>query len=583
MPLPFLVTLLVLTALMPASDTAQAMPLPTVLAGPVPPAADAGVQVIRLQADDPAIREQVGTLVGHLHIDADSGWMRLEADAEVRSRLAALGLPWQVDVDATAQLQAFMVAGRNGLHGIPGFECYRTVEETLQTMADLAEAYPDLVQITTIGDSWQRVQNPAQGYPLQVLRLGNRLTRGPKPVMFAMSSVHAREYTPAELMTRFAEQLLAGYGSDADATWLLDHNEFHLLLQANPDGRKHAEQNVLWRKNTNTVDAPCSTITGSYHPGIDLNRNFPWGWASSGASSSARCSATYSGPSAASEPETQAVTGYLATIFPDRRPGDPANPSIPADLDTQGMFLDMHSYTGLVLWPWGTSGVTGNNAQFITLGRRLAWFNDYVPQQSVALYPTRGTTVDFAYGELGVPAFTFELGENFFKACGQFEAVVLPDNLASLRYAARTLHAPYRLAAGPDVQAVQVLAEPVLQGRPFELQATVDDRGYRHGPGAPASAPQAITGAQLYLNRLPWQPGHAALAMAAADGDFDATVEQVELTLSTRSFLPGRHLLVIQGENAGGHAGPPAAVFVDILSDPDRIFGHDFQAAISPR
>ncbi len=580
MPLPMrsalLLLPLLLAALSPASVVAEAPPAPAA-------AATTDIQVIRIQADDPMIRGQVGELVGHLHYDADSGSATLEADPHTRSRLAGLDIPWQVDMPATAQLQAFLAEAQGGSQGIPGFECYRTVEETLATMAQLADAYPQLVEIVTIGESWQRVQNAELGYPLQVLRLTNRHTRGPKPVMFAMSAIHAREYTPAELMTRFAEQLLAGYGEEADATWLLDHNEFHLLLQANPDGRKRAEQNVLWRKNTNTVAAPCSTINGSYHPGIDLNRNYPWGWMSSGTSASARCAATYSGPAPASEPETQAVTDYLLTIFPDRRPGNPQDPSIPAAADTQGLFLDMHSYTGLVLWPWGTSGTTGNNQAFVTLGRRLAWFNDYAPQQSVLLYPTRGTTVDFAYGELGVPAFTYELGQTFFKSCGQFESVVLPDNLASLRYAARTLHAPYRLPAGPDLHDVQAMPAHLLQGHTLTVQARVDDRGYRHGPGAAVSVPQMITGARLHLNRLPWQPGHAALEMTPADGAFDAAEEHVQLSVSTRSFLPGRHLLVIQGENAGGHAGPPAAVFVDILPDPDRIFGHDFQVAIQPR
>ena len=42
----------------------------------------------------------------------------------------------------------------------------------------------------------------------------------------------------AELNTRFAEYLLAQYGVNSDVTWMLDHQEVHLLLQTNPDGRK---------------------------------------------------------------------------------------------------------------------------------------------------------------------------------------------------------------------------------------------------------------------------------------------------------------------------------------------------------
>ena len=54
------------------------------------------------------------------------------------------------------------------------------------------------------------------------------------------SAIHAREYTTAELTTRFAEHLVNNYNVDADITWLLDHFELHLVPQANPDGRKIA-------------------------------------------------------------------------------------------------------------------------------------------------------------------------------------------------------------------------------------------------------------------------------------------------------------------------------------------------------
>ena len=47
--------------------------------------------------------------------------------------------------------------------------------------------------------------------------------------------------TTAEMATRFAEYLVNNYGVDADATWLLDHHEIHLMLHTNPDGRKEAE------------------------------------------------------------------------------------------------------------------------------------------------------------------------------------------------------------------------------------------------------------------------------------------------------------------------------------------------------
>lgn len=535
-------------------------------------------QIVRIQAGDPGLRQQLGDLFGHIRYDETSGTAWVETDTLSRDRMSRLGIGWQVDEAATAAYQAFIESGVAGLRAIPGYACYRTVEETLTTIDTLTATYPELASSIDIGNSWRKQQNASEGYPLRVLRLTNGATSGSKPILFAMSSVHAREYTPAEFMTRFAERLLDGYGTDANATWLLDHHEFHLLLQANPDGRKRAEQAVLWRKNENMNHCPASNgnPTSSSHPGVDLNRNFPFNWASGGSSASAQCGQTYPGGAAASEPETQAIRDYVQSIFPDTRPGVGA--AVPADPDTQGLFLDMHSFTGLVLWPWGTSSVTGNDLAFRHLGRRLAWFNDYVPQQSVALYATYGTTIDFAYGELGVPALTYELGTAFFEPCTTFESTVLPDNLASLDYAARSLHAPYRLPSGPDSYDVVADATSVVQGETVRITATVNDSRYRNTGGSGGALPiQTIASARLYVGLLPWQDGAIGLAMQASDGSFNGNTETVHRDLDTSALPPGRHLIYVQGTDSNGDAGPPSAVFLEIKPNSDTLFSDGFE------
>ena len=102
------------------------------------------------------------------------------------------------------------------------------------------------------------------------------------------------------------------------------------MLQANPDGRKKAEGGLSWRKNTN--QAYCGATSNSR--GADLNRNFSFYWNSctpaQACSSNAPCNLTYHGPSAASEPETQAVQTYMTSIFPDQR-GEPLTSPAPAD------------------------------------------------------------------------------------------------------------------------------------------------------------------------------------------------------------------------------------------------------------
>lgn len=287
-----------------------------------------------------------------------------------------------------------------------------------------------------VGESWKKEQAPSAGYDLKVLKLTNSATSATKPTLFITTAVHAREYATAELGTRFAEYLADAYETDADVRWLLDHQEVHIMLQANPDGRKRAEEGLLWRKNHNTNHCP------DYSPGVgvDLNRNFDFKFGYSGGSSSEACSGTYRGPSAASEPETRAITTYMDALFPDAR-GEGDDDAAPSD--TSGIFLDIHSHGRLILWPWGhIADAAPNGVALQTLGRKLAFFNDHHPHQAIGLYPASGTTEDYAYGVLGRASFTYELGTTFFQSCSDFEDSIVDGNLASLLYAFKVARQP---------------------------------------------------------------------------------------------------------------------------------------------
>lgn len=258
------------------------------------------------------------------------------------------------------------------------FPCYRTVEETYSCASQLAADRPTLAEYFKIGDSWEKTQNAANGYDINILKLTNSAVTPPdgadKPKLFMNCALHAREYTTAELCTRFAEKLVNGHGTDPDITWILDHQEVHLMLHTNPDGRKRAETGLSWRKNTN--NQYCS---GSNSRGADLNRNFEFGWGCCGGSSGNECDATFRGSSAASEPEIQTLQAYVRAIFPDQRDDD-VNAAAPDN--ATGIALDIHSYSELVLWPWGfTSDEAPNGLQLQTLGRKLAYYNGYEPKQ----------------------------------------------------------------------------------------------------------------------------------------------------------------------------------------------------------
>ncbi len=445
-------------------------------------------------------------------------------------------------------------AARPGVQAIPGYACYETVEETFAAAQGFAAAKPQLAQWLDIGDSWAKTRGLG-GYDLKVLKLTHAAVPGDKPRLFINAAIHAREYTTAPLALAFARWLFDGHGVDPDATWILDHHEVHLLLQANPDGRKKAEAGLSWRKNTNTDYCFGNSV------GADLNRNFGFSWNSTGGvgSSGNPCDLTYRGPAPASEPETQAIEAYIRSLFPDRRgpgPGDAA----PAD--TQGLHIDLHSYSELVLWPWGDTAQPAPNAAALqTLGRRFAWFNGYTPLQSVGLYPTDGTTDGPSYGELGVPAYTFELGTSFFQSCTAYTSTILPDNLPALIYAAKVVRAPYVTPGGPDVLNV-ALPGPVAAGTPATLTAQVTDLRFNQTNGSEPT--QAIVAAEAYVGTPPWADGAVAVALTPADGSFDSATESVTGSLPTAGLATGRHLVYVVGRDASGTTGPVSAGWLQV-------------------
>ena len=169
---------------------------------------------------------------------------------------------------------------------------------------------------------------------------------------------------------------------------MLDYFEIYTVPVANPDGRIKAEDGDWWRKNTDDDDG-CSIYNPDYGYGTDLNRNNGFHW---GGASTDPCSITYQGPAANSEPENQAIQAQVLALFPDQRGSGDTDP---APADTTGLFITLHSYSELVLWPWGwTSTDAPNHVQLQTLGRKMAYFNDYEPQQANDLYGTTGTHDD---------------------------------------------------------------------------------------------------------------------------------------------------------------------------------------------
>jgi hypothetical protein len=427
---------------------------------------------------------------------------------------------------------------------------YRTVEETHAFLNQKAAAYPNLAQVFTYGQSWLKIQNAANGHDLVGITLTNRNTRGSKPVFFLQAGIHARELAPPEMATRFIDYLLTNYGTDADATWLLDEHKIVVIPIINPDGRKIAENGLLKRKNMNNLTGGCSTVDS----GIDLNRNYAFSWGVVNMPTEPPCGGTFPGLTASSEPEIFSEQALITSLFPDQRL---APRTSPAPLDATGIFLDMHSTGNLVLYPWGEDSLPAPNPQLVTIAGKMAGYNGYNPIQSVELYPTSGTSKDFAYGELGVAAFTMETGLGSGTCGGFMPAYTCLDggtngnfwnlNRPVLLYLAKIARTPYMTAEGPTAET---LTATPWRMRQYNLRAQVSDE---HNGG------QNISAVEAYIDSPPWR-GAVPVPMTAEDGSFNSPVEFAVGRVEVKS---GKHIIYVRSRDTSGNWGAVKAVFVD--------------------
>ena len=254
------------------------------------------------------------------------------------------------------------------------------------------------------------------------------------------------------------------------------------------------------------------------------------------------------------------LQSFVLSLFTDQRGPDDIDA---APADTTGLLITLHSYSELVLWPWGwTDGDAPNHTQLQTLGRRMAYFTDYTPQQANELYLTTGTTDDWAYGELGIAAYTYEMGTVFFQDCASFESTIYPDNLQALLYAFKTARLPYMDPAGPRVVDLQITQSLVDPGTPVTLNAVADDDLYSVNNGRETT--QAIFSARYSIDLPSWLPGAITYPLEATDGNFNAGQEDIRVVIDTSNLTAGKHIIFVEAMDDADNWGVPTAIFLNI-------------------
>ena len=206
-----------------------------------------------------------------------------------------------------------------------------------------------------------------------------------EPNVLLVGMHHAREIMGPETVLVVARYMLEDGRDDPRVRRLLSGTQVYLAWDWNPDGWNYVfDVDNNWRKNR------LPNPDGSF--GVDLNRNYPFGWDFSCGGSTQMSSNTYRGPSAASEPEMQTMIAWQASrkfakivdlhsSGRDVRQNYASCASLPDEIDSM--------YTGIVSVVAADMG--------------------YVPVRSCC----SGGEISFAFSSHGSMSILFEQGRSF--------------------------------------------------------------------------------------------------------------------------------------------------------------------------
>lgn len=334
--------------------------------------------------------------------------------------------------DVWAQVQQPNIAGADFN------DSYHTLAEINDRLDVLLAEYPDLASSFIVGQS-------VEGRDIRGIRISG--SNDDKPAFFFHGGIHAREWVSPATMMYIVDRLLSDYGVDEVVTRSIDDVEYLIVPVLNVDGYDFTWQdfpdNRFWRKNRsyNGQNGEGEDIFG-----VDLNRNFPVGWGGDGSSGNPG-SDVYRGPFAASEPETQAAIAFVAD-----------HPNVVA-------YIDFHSFSELVMWPWAYQEVvSADEPEFSYIGGGMSeqieavhgHFYEFGPVYST-IYPASGGSVDTMYGDFVddrfVAATTIELRDT-----GEFGFLLPPEeiiptgeeNFWAVLFLAHTISEPLRVVRVDD-------------------------------------------------------------------------------------------------------------------------------------
>ncbi|MDA3865159.1 MAG: M14 family zinc carboxypeptidase [Salinivirgaceae bacterium] len=329
--------------------------------------------------------------------------VRIIAKQSDLSRLSQLGYNYSVIHNDLAKFQQerliqpktkSLEIGQGSMGG------YFTYDELLEYMDSIQTEYPDIMSApTSIGLT-------IEGREILAFKISdNPEVKENEPSVLIDGLHHAREPMSIVASLYYAEWLLDNYGTDEMATYIVDNREIWFVPIVNVDGYVYNEETNpngggMWRKNKRNNDE-----NDTFNPavdGVDLNRNYGYGWGYDNiGSSDDPSSETYRGASAFSEPETDALRQFC----------------IEKGFKTA---LNFHTFGDLMIYPEEPDGtIFPDHAVFQEYGHDATKANGYIYGNGTETvqYVTNGDTDAWMYGEQTekdkIMAFTPEIGNGF--------------------------------------------------------------------------------------------------------------------------------------------------------------------------
>ncbi len=337
----------------------------------------------------------------------------------------ASGIPYEVVVDDVKKYYASQntapilknttCATSNGASTLPpvpaNFETsassyagFYRYQEMLDELDDMAAQYPNLITVKTPISNFMTWESR----PIYHVKISDNPStdEASEPKVLYSAIHHAREPMSMSQTIFYMWYLLENYATNDEVQYLVDNTELYFVPCINPDGYVENETEDpngfgMHRKNKRPI--------GSSNPGVDLNRNYSYGWGTTGVDFSPNSDTYPGGPDdgsdySFSEPESQAMQWLVQNI-------------------NFTSAFNAHTHGNTLLFPIGTTSqeFADHHDYFTDLAAHMCSQNGYFPQKSSGLYPASGDSDDYMYKvDIGVGvkdtvfAMTPEIGTAFW-------------------------------------------------------------------------------------------------------------------------------------------------------------------------